>query len=214
MTKANDRPSAQGRKQQIVARAAELFDTHGYYVASMEDIAVAVGVAKPTLYHYFKSKNDILYAIHDEFIDLLMSEHAARVAAQPQISVDDRLLGIMQDILKLMRTHRGHVRVFFECHRNLQGDQRLAIRAKRDAYTHTVTDLLKQGNASGEYCCDPAVAALALFGICNWSYQWYDASGPQSTADLANQFWQILRNGIACAPAKPVPRSRRRSLPV
>jgi AcrR family transcriptional regulator len=214
VAKTNERPTPQGRKQQIVARAAELFDTHGYYVASMEDIAVAVGVAKPTLYHYFKSKNDILYAIHDEFIDLLISEHAARVAAQPQISVDDRLLGIMQDILELMRTHRGHVRVFFECHRNLQGEQRLAIRAKRDAYTHTVTELLEQGNLDGEFCCDPAVAALALFGICNWSYQWYDARGAQSTADLANQFWLILRNGIACAPKKPIQRPRRRTLPV
>ena len=203
----------QGRKQQIVARAAELFDTHGYYVASMEDIAAAVGIAKPTLYHYFKSKNDILYAIHEEFIDLLIAEHDARLMAQPDISVDDCLLGIMRDILELMHTHRGHVRVFFENHRNLQADQQAAIRTKRDAYTHTVVDLLHQGRADGAYASDPAIGALALFGICNWAYQWYNAGGALSTDDLATRFWQILRGGIIGAPAgsaKPA-RSRART---
>ncbi|MBC7631329.1 TetR/AcrR family transcriptional regulator [Aeromicrobium sp.] len=177
-------------------RAAELFDSRGYHVASMEDLAAAVGVAKPTIYHYFKSKSDILYAIHEEFIDLLICQHEGRSTAQLQISVDDLLLGIMQDILQLLGTHRGHVRVFFECHRSLQGDQQVAIRAKRDAYTRTVVGLLEQGKADGRFVRDPDIAAFALFGICNWAYQWYDASGSMSTVDLANKFWQILLGGI------------------
>ncbi|MBC7630356.1 TetR/AcrR family transcriptional regulator [Aeromicrobium sp.] len=183
-----------------MVQAAELFNTYGYHVASMEDIAAAVGVAKPTLYHYFKSKSDILYAIHDEFIDLIIAEHDARVAAQPHLPADQCLLGIMQDILHLMRTHRGHVRVFFECHRSLRVDQQLAIRAKRDAYAGTVIRLLEQGNTEGKFSCDPEIVTLALFGICNWAYQWYDASGELSTADLAEEFWQILLRGIAAAP--------------
>ncbi len=204
----NGSPPAVGRKGQIVARAAELFDSHGYYVASMEDIAAAVGIAKPTLYHYFKSKNDILYAIHEEFIDLLIAEHATRVVAQPGISTDECLLGVMQDILQLMRTHRGHVRVFFENHRNLQGVKQDEIRTKRDAYTQTVTDLLHKGLSEGEFDCDPAVAALALFGMCNWAYQWYDAGGVLTTDDLAIRFWQILRSGIA--PSAPAQSAKRR----
>ena len=185
-----------GRREEIILRAAELFDSRGYHVASMEDLAAAVGVAKPTIYHYFKSKSDILYAIHEEFIDLLICQHEARVATQPQISVDDRLSGIMQDILQLLRTHRGHVRVFFECHRSLRGEQQVAIRAKRDAYTRTVVGLLEQGRVDGHFARDPDIAAFALFGICNWAYQWYDATGSMSTTDLANEFWQILLRGI------------------
>ncbi|MBC7630973.1 TetR/AcrR family transcriptional regulator [Aeromicrobium sp.] len=191
-----------GRKEQIIVRAAELFDTHGYHAASMEELAAAVGVAKPTLYHYFKSKNDILYAIHEEFIDLLISAHEARVAARPDISVDDRLLAIMHDILNLMGTHRGHVRVFFECHRSLRADQQLSIRAKRDAYTKMVVGVLEQGKADGEFFRAPDIAALALFGMCNWAYQWYDASGARSPADFADEFWQILLCGISSPPGR------------
>ena len=68
----------------------------------------------------------------------------------------------MQAILRLMGTHRGHVRNFFECHRSLWGDQQLAIRAKRDAYSQTVIGLLQPGSAEGKFFHDPAVAALAL----------------------------------------------------
>ena len=63
------------RRQQIISLAAGLFDQSGYSSTTMDDIAREVGVAKPTLYHYFPSKDDILHAIHEEFIDLLMSRH-------------------------------------------------------------------------------------------------------------------------------------------
>jgi AcrR family transcriptional regulator len=122
------RLSVDERRQEIVRTAADLFDRAGYSSTTMEDIAHAVGIAKPTLYHYFKSKDEILFWIHEEFIDLLINRHEQRL--QALLDPNQLLLEVMADILELMETHRGHVRVFFEHHRELPILDRETIRAR------------------------------------------------------------------------------------
>src|ERR1700716_2738281 len=53
------------RRDQIIQASAELFEKVGYHGASMQMVADAVKLGKPTLYYYFKSKTDILYAVHE-----------------------------------------------------------------------------------------------------------------------------------------------------
>src|SRR5882672_5532031 len=60
------------KRQQIIERCADLFDSGGYHRATMQMLADEVGLGKPTLYHYFSSKTDILYAIHQQHIAALM----------------------------------------------------------------------------------------------------------------------------------------------
>jgi TetR/AcrR family transcriptional regulator, cholesterol catabolism regulator len=187
---------ALNRQQQIVDQAATLFDSRGYHATTMEDIASAVGLAKPTLYHYYKSKDDILYAIHEEFIDLLLAEHAQR-ATNTSLSVDNLLLGIIGDILDLMRTHRGHVRVFFEHHRELPTKQQETIRRKRDEYFSIVEKLIQRGIDEGSYETDYKLCTLHLFGMCNWAYQWYNSDSRLTPREIAKSFWLMLRDGIA-----------------
>ena len=95
-----------------------LFDAQGHGNTSTEDVALAVSIAKPTLYHYFRSKEEILRSIHEEFIQLLTEKYLQRVStgAEPE----ELALGAMKDILSLMVTHRGYVRVFFEHHRDVE----------------------------------------------------------------------------------------------
>jgi len=187
--------STDERRQEIVDRAAELFDVAGYSSTTMEDIARTVGIAKPTLYHYFQSKDEILYWIHEEFIDLLIERHRRRVSAGAR--PDQLLIEVMADILELMETHRGHVRVFFEHHRELPAEQQETIRVKRDAYELMVQDVFRDGIADGTFRdIDPKLAAFALFGMCNWAYQWYSAGGRLRTRDIAYEFYGVLMNGV------------------
>jgi AcrR family transcriptional regulator len=187
--------SVEERRHQIVTRAAELFDQSGYSTTTMDDIAAAVGVAKPTLYHYFDSKDRILTSIHEEFIDLLISQHEARRDAG--LKPEQLLLEVMADILELMQTHRGHVRVFFEHHRELPSEVQVPMREKRDRYESMVEQLYSEGVKSGAFRpVNPTLAALATFGMCNWAYQWYDASGTMRTREIAYQFWSFLVHGV------------------
>ena len=187
---------ATARKREIIDSAAALFDRAGYGNASMDEIAQAVGVAKPTLYHYFSSKDEILQSIHEEFIDLLIARHEQRLGAAV-LREDQLLLEVMADILELMETHRGHVRVFFEHHRELPDGARAAIVAKRDLYERMVESVIADGIASGVFRpADAHLASLAAFGMCNWAYQWYRPDGPLRPREVAYHFWGYLVQGL------------------
>jgi AcrR family transcriptional regulator len=192
-----DAPAVTGdeRRRQLIETAAELFDSRGYHRTSVEDVAEACGIRKPTLYHYFSSKDEILRSIHDEFIDLLIERQDARVARG--LNATEIIFEVMRDVLDLMRTHRGYVRVFFEHHRDLSDDSRDAIRAKRDRYQASIEQIFVRGAADGELRdVDPRLATLVLAGMCNWAYQWYQPDGVLSSEQIARQFCSILVEGL------------------
>jgi TetR/AcrR family transcriptional regulator, cholesterol catabolism regulator len=195
------------RRAEIVASASELFDRDGYHTTSMDDIARSVGLAKPTLYHYFSSKDRILLAIHEEFIGILLGRQKARLAI-PSEPVSDDLYAVMYDIVDLMRTHRGHVRVFFEHHRELPPEEREGALAARDEYFTSVCDLFETARGAGELAGNSRLSAMALFGMCNWAYQWYDPRGPLSTRDVADYFHHVLIAGVRSATPPVPPRGR------
>lgn len=59
----------QTRRAEIVAAACDLFLTQGYESTTMQDVMVRVKIAKGTIYHYFKSKDDLLEAVLDSLVD-------------------------------------------------------------------------------------------------------------------------------------------------
>jgi TetR/AcrR family transcriptional regulator, cholesterol catabolism regulator len=188
------------RIREIVDRAAELFEQRGYHDVSMEEIAAAVGLRKPSLYHYVDSKDQILALIHHEFMDLVIGRQVARLAVPMMYS--QRLLEVMADILELMETHRGHVRVFFEHYRELPESDRRQVEAERDRYEGMVEEILKGGIAEGEFRpVDVRMTSLAIFGTCNWAYQWYQRGGPLGTREIAYTFWDIFSRGLSVESA-------------
>jgi TetR/AcrR family transcriptional regulator, cholesterol catabolism regulator len=189
------RVNAHEKRREIVTQAAAVFDTEGYHTTNVETVARVAGLKKPTLYHYFSGKDEILFWIHEEFIDLLIGKHQAREGERLSAAMSVR--EVMSDVLQLMDTHRGHVRVFFEHHRELAPERQKTIAAKRDLYASLVeTDILR-GVRAGEFrALDPRLTTLALFGMCNWAYQWYDCNGPRTSRAIAEFFSDLLLEGL------------------
>ncbi len=107
-------------------------------------------------------------------------------------------LGAMKDILSLMVTHRGYVRVFFEHHRELPPEAKRYVTAQRDAYESLVQSAISAGQARGIFTddTDTKLITLALFGMCNWAYQWFDRHGRYTADEIAETYWRLVRNGI------------------
>lgn len=104
----------------------------------------------------------------------------------------------MRDIFSLMVTHRGYVRVFFEHHRELPSEARRYVAAQRDCYESLVRSAIAAGQARGTFAADvdTKLTSLALFGMCNWAYQWFNAQGHHTADEIAETFWRLLLKGI------------------
>ena len=198
--------AADRRRAEIIALSATLFDQHGYSSVSMEQIALAAGLAKPSLYHYFRGKDEILSGIHETFIDILLERQDQR--RQLDLPADVVLLGAMTDIFGLMETHRGHVRVFFEHHRELPAPVREQIRVKRARYQREIRETIARGIDEGQFRdFDPEAATLAVFGICNWAYQWWRPGGATDPALTAQKMWDLVIRGLGAKQDAPGPRT-------
>jgi AcrR family transcriptional regulator len=177
MTAAHD-----DKRQQIIARCADLFDAGGYHRATMQMLADEVGLGKPTLYHYFRSKTEILYAIHQQHIAALidgLDSERRRGASQ-----DELLVHACRDIIEEIAEHPGYVRAFFEHYGELDEPKRTDIRKRRQEYFAKICSIIKSGIAAGLFRkCDVEITAFGFLGMCSWAYQWY----PTMTEKVAPQ---------------------------
>jgi AcrR family transcriptional regulator len=190
--------TAGDRRSRIIAEAARLFSEAGYQRTGVEDIANAVGVAKPSLYHYFRSKEAILNAI---FLELQELFEPALAEARAADSAAEAITAGMVAIMDLMDSAPGYLRVFFEYHDELEGqhsrEQESRQRQVFDHFKHAVI----VGIGSGEIRpVDASMVAAACVALCSNSYRWYRPGGPQSGAGIAREFAAFLLQGIVATP--------------
>ncbi|WP_336662295.1 TetR/AcrR family transcriptional regulator [Leucobacter sp. USHLN154] len=195
-------PGGQQRRAAIIDAAAQLFNEHGYHQTSTAMIAERVGCAKATVYHYFRQKPEILFEIHDQWIEEL-SAHVADTS--DDVPLSEFLRQVFRDILQLMETKSDHVRVFFEYYRELPDELRAVATSKRDHYERVIESRIRTGVDTGALRPQhPRIAAFALFGMCNWSYQWYRPGHELSDREIADELFEIYFAGVrAESPASP-----------
>ena len=183
------------RREQIIQASAELFEKVGYHGASMQMVADAVKLGKPTLYYYFKSKTDILYAVHESLIVGLRDRHAARVAKK--LPLDAQLLGICTDIFRQIDEHPGYTRAFFEHHDELEEPHKSEMRRQRREYLDMVSGLIAAGVKSGLFAkCEPRLTALGFLGMCNFAYKWYPREKQRTFEATAQALCEVFLGGL------------------
>jgi AcrR family transcriptional regulator len=188
--------TATGRRAEIVTKAARLFDQSGYHATSLRDIAAVCGLSKASLYHYFAGKAEILYAIHDEFMDALLDAHEER--ARDEERWDALLRGALHDIVEVTLDRRGHIRVAVEYRRELSDlpdelQRRLAD--KRARHYELVKGLVRRGVAEGDLDTDVTSTTFGVLGMAFWTYQWARASGEDDADALADRFFRLAIDG-------------------
>ena len=82
------------RKAEIMAAAEALFLTKGYANSSINDILVALNIAKGTFYHYFASKEALLDAVIAQYIDAEIAA-AQGIAENPHLTAHEKLFRIL-----------------------------------------------------------------------------------------------------------------------
>ncbi|MDF1554037.1 MAG: TetR/AcrR family transcriptional regulator [Deferrisomatales bacterium] len=188
------------RRQQIVSEAIHVFFELGYEGASLRDLARRVGINKATVYHYFSSKEEILYHIVREVGSGLLD--GVRRAAQ---SGDDPLAdleGMVRFQIEYMEDHLEEVKVLVEEKKSLCAELLRATQDNESAilglYKSTLERCLERGLIRPVQI---TTAAFGILGQINWLYHWYRPEGPLSIRELSDQVLSLLFHGLVMPPA-------------
>jgi AcrR family transcriptional regulator len=201
---------AEEARDAILDAAATLFDRVGYHHTTIAAIAEQAGTSKAAVIAMFTVKHDILYEIHDRWIDELLT--MARDHLRPGAPVHDAIRLCIRDILSVIDSRPSHVRVYFEQYRDLPPDLQKLARAKRDIYEAQVEGVIRRGVETEVLRPrDARVATFALFGITNWAYHWYRADGALTIDEIARELSTIFLHGLSSEPEQDHPERLRSS---
>lgn len=186
------------RRREIIEVAARLFDSNGYHQTSVDDIAEGSGIRKPSLYHHFRSKEEILYMIHEVYGREVIDRYLNRERENPNMSAAEGLYHVFHDLVAVLDVFPEHVRVFFHYERELVASEfHDKIQAMRDEFEKMVEGLIRRGVEQGEFeVVDVKLAVLAFFGMANWTYRWYHQGGAATSKEVAECFHGIFLKGL------------------
>ncbi|MHB8867661.1 MAG: TetR/AcrR family transcriptional regulator [Thermoleophilia bacterium] len=184
------------RREQILTAALEAFHAKGYGQTSMRDLGNAVGMSVAGMYHYFSTKEDILFAIIDNSVDrLLVGLEDARKSAE---SPEDRLRAMLAETVRIVIEHREEIRILIDNADKLPRDRQDQIREKRAhsaAIVRAELERLRAAGRLGEHL-DLNVITFSINGMANWVYHWYRPEGPMGVRELTDQMADIFLHGI------------------
>ena len=182
-------------RDEILDAAAQIFREKGFHAASMQDIAQAVKLQKASLYHHVTSKQDILLALLDRALDLLI-EHIEAVVCQP-LPPDEKVRLAIQAYLQAMLENRDLAAVLLLEHRSLEPQYHARHIPRRDRFERLWRDLIQEGMDKGIFSCtDPALSARYLMGVMNWTITWYRPDGTLSADSIAAQYADLYLSGL------------------
>jgi AcrR family transcriptional regulator len=173
---------------EILSTAAALFSRRGYDGVGIRELADAVGLSTSTLYHYYATKQDILYAIIvrflEEFTEKLLSGLRDR-AVPPR----RRLEQAVTEHVTLTVTRREELLVGNPVLSALTPEQQSSIAAMRRSYRDAVRDVIVEGVAAGDFRVDdPLLTAMAVLDMLDGIRSWYHPEGPLSLSALAEHY--------------------------
>jgi AcrR family transcriptional regulator len=192
----------QSRRVEICRTAAQIFRDRGYDATSVSDIARALGMTKAGLYHYFDSKEALLFEIMTYGLERVRDEVVlpVRGIADPE----ERLRQIVLRHARIATNGRGAVAHLGDEIRALPPAGRKQIEERMRYYLEMVRDTLAELKADGRLRdVDPTVAAFSLLGMILWLPRWFRQDGRLSQERVATDLADMALGGlIQRRPAK------------
>ncbi|WP_277210637.1 TetR/AcrR family transcriptional regulator [Isoptericola croceus] len=180
----------------VLQAALDLFATQGYATTSVQQIVEAAGVTKGAMYHYFQSKDDLLFAIYDRMLSLQKRRLEEIVADGGRTT--DVLRAVCVDVVETSIDLLPEGTVFFRSMHMLTEPRRKEVTRRRREYHDQFAALVAQGQAEGAVRTDvPRSVLIAhFFSDVHYLSYWYSPSGPESKTEVANQLTDLFLSSI------------------
>jgi len=197
------------KRDAILDIAAQCFADRSYPAASMNEIATACGTSKARLYHYYDSKEAILFDLMDRYTQRLLSLIAQTDATAQRRNLDDRaalheliraflqeyessatrhvaLLNDTQFLSDLPDEHLGSPAI---------SPRELILNRQRDVVA-AVTRALRRAYPDRLNASNQTAITMMLFGMINWTFTWLHPGGPISYVAFAEEVIALLEKGL------------------
>ena len=178
--------AATPREEEILAAASRIFREKGYHATSVRDIAESVGLLKGSLYHYIRSKEDLLARLFEGALEQTIAELETIAARRDPAPA--RLRDMVRAYVDSVTANLDAVSLYLREWRALPAPQLARVRSRRRAMRSLFEDVINDGVRTREFAVgDAKVAALAILGMCNWLYEWYRPRGRLGADELASE---------------------------
>jgi AcrR family transcriptional regulator len=187
------------KRDEILDVAAQCFAERSYPAASMNDIAAAGGTSKARLYHYYESKEAILFDLLDRYTQRLLAIIGQVEATAQRRKLDERaaLHELVRSFLQEYETSATrHVALLHDTKFLGETQRELILNRQRDVVS-AVTRFLQRAYPSRVSAANQSAVAMMLFGMINWTFTWLRPGGPMSYTAFAEEVITMLERGLA-----------------
>ncbi len=187
------------QREAILDVAAQCFAQRSYVAASMNDIATACGTSKARLYHYYSSKEAILFDLLDRYTQRLLATIGQTEASAQRKNLDDR--GALHE---LIRNFLEEYESSATRHSALLGDTKFLGDAQRELIldrqrdvVSAMTRFLRRAYPQRITATNQTAVTMMLFGMINWTFTWMRPDGRMSYRAFAEEVIAMLEGGLA-----------------
>lgn len=182
--------------QRLLNVARTLFAEKGFEGTSVQDVVVAAGVTKGAMYHYFSSKDDLLYEIYGRVLRMQM-ERLEKFVSQ-EGSVEERLHAAAADVVATTIENLESTTIFFRSLHQLSEEKQKEIRRERRRYHETFRAMVVEGQQSGVFRDDISADLCVdfFFGSVHHLPMWWKPRGRLSGQEVGRSFADLFIAGL------------------
>ncbi len=186
------------KRDQILDVAAQCFARQSFPAASMNDIAAACGTSKARLYHYYESKDAILFDLLDRYTQRLLALIGEAEARAQRKNLSER-----EALNELVRAFLTEYENSATRHQALVSDTKFLGEAQRELILNRQRDVvaaftrfLRRAYPQRVNAANQTALTMMLFGMINWTFTWLRPGGAMSYAAFADEVVAVLEGGL------------------
>lgn len=189
------------RRLSLIQAAGRAFGRKGFHRTTLDEIAAELGVTKPILYRYFRSKQEILYECHRLAVG--MAEDALTHAVARGGSALDQIAAFAHDYIARTTTALGTCVVLTEYY-SMTPEDTERIQQRRSKLDAQLRALVARAVQDDEIApCDPKLAVFFFMGAINGISRWFSEGGERTGHQIAAAFAAFIVQSLS--PKRPLP---------
>lgn len=182
------------RLAKLLHHAAHIFCEKGYEGASMRDLSRAAGMSLAGLYHYFDSKEDLLYLIQKHTFETIIERLQERL--KDTKGAEQRVRIFIENHLDYFLANKEAMKVLTHEDETLKNGRGAEVRAIKREYYRICLELLEDLRQEKGLQFSGRLAVLALFGMINWIYTWHNPRVDLDAGELAEEMSDLFLRGV------------------